>query len=305
MNVYVDGEPRDASPGAAIIDTLRPDERRKVEGGEAIVVDAWGHQHGLEGAVASGGRYFIVNRGVRPPAVHKCLESFAETPVGNLIPQPLAKFLVRRAIDKFGRVGGSAASGVVAAFAAGFAERKDPAALWEYVAGAGRHVGVYPPGEWRLRELYPSLTRAVIATRDLLTFRAGASSASYLTGITLVEVGTTNKVRLADYAGREVNAIIVCRAADFAIEGFVASPSPRELAELAGAEGKVLIAIYGDSQLLPDGRPPELVAQITVFATPQEARDYDIVVASDSLPGTTAYAEAAAAAIWQAITKGV
>lgn len=78
-------------------------------------------------------------------------------------------------------------------------------------------------------------------------------------GATLVEVGTTNKVRLADYAAaitEKTRALLVVHRSNFAIVGFTAQPSIAELAELGRARGVPLLADVGSGLLLgPESLP--------------------------------------------------
>ena len=73
-------------------------------------------------------------------------------------------------------------------------------------------------------------------------------------GLRLVEVGTTNRTRVADY--REVladgRAALVLRvhASNFRMEGFVEAPDPAELAATAHAHGVPLVDDLGSGALL-------------------------------------------------------
>jgi len=305
MNVSVDGEPRPARVGATLITLLTDGERRAAEAGELVVVDRRGRRHGLEGAVADGGAYFTVTVGARPPAVGACLTRWDDLFGEPAVPRPFAKFLLRRAIDIFRQAGGAASPTAVAAFARELVNREDSASLWEYVAGAGRAVAVYSGGESRVRAICPAVKKAVIATRDMLTFRSGVTVARYLDGIALIEIGTTNKVRLCDYvaAGAGAEAVIAWAAGDFAMEGFVERPSPAALAAAARAAGKKTVFIYADVPMLRDGTPPDLAADVTIFATPQEARDYDVVVGEGIPVGPGRLRDAAARQLWRAIVQ--
>jgi len=73
-------------------------------------------------------------------------------------------------------------------------------------------------------------------------------------GLRLVEVGTTNRTRLADYAevlaaGRAALVLRV-HASNFRMEGFVESPDPAELAALAHEHGVPLVDDIGSGALL-------------------------------------------------------
>lgn len=76
-------------------------------------------------------------------------------------------------------------------------------------------------------------------------------------GCRLVEVGCTNKTRLADYEQAvtpETGAILRCHPSNFRIEGFTAEPSLGELVALAKAKGVPLIDDAGSGALLDTSR---------------------------------------------------
>jgi L-seryl-tRNA(Ser) seleniumtransferase len=73
-------------------------------------------------------------------------------------------------------------------------------------------------------------------------------------GLRLVEVGTTNRTRLADYAevlaaGR-ASLVLRVHASNFRMEGFVESPAPAGLAALAREHGVPLVDDLGSGALL-------------------------------------------------------
>ena len=73
-------------------------------------------------------------------------------------------------------------------------------------------------------------------------------------GATLVEVGTTNKTRLADYAAAitpDTAAILKVHTSNFAIVGFTSQPSFAELCGLCREKGVVAINDVGSGTLLP------------------------------------------------------
>ena len=73
-------------------------------------------------------------------------------------------------------------------------------------------------------------------------------------GATLVEVGTTNKTRLADYAAAitpATAAILKVHTSNFAIIGFTSQPSFSELCDLCRDKGVVAINDVGSGTLLP------------------------------------------------------
>jgi L-seryl-tRNA(Ser) seleniumtransferase len=76
-------------------------------------------------------------------------------------------------------------------------------------------------------------------------------------GASLVEVGSTNRTRIGDYAGvlgPETGAILRVHQSNFRIVGFTDAPSLRELADLAAGHGVPVIDDLGSGQLidLPD-----------------------------------------------------
>ena len=76
-------------------------------------------------------------------------------------------------------------------------------------------------------------------------------------GARLVEVGSTNRTRVGDYAralGPETGAVLRVHQSNFRIVGFTEAPSLRELCELAAEHGVPVIDDLGSGQLidLPD-----------------------------------------------------
>ena len=82
-------------------------------------------------------------------------------------------------------------------------------------------------------------------------------------GARLVEVGTTNRTRLADYAdaiGPQTRMLLKVHQSNYRIVGFTAEAAVPELAALARARGLVLMHDLGSGALLDlrrFGRPPE------------------------------------------------
>jgi L-seryl-tRNA(Ser) seleniumtransferase len=79
-------------------------------------------------------------------------------------------------------------------------------------------------------------------------------------GATMIEVGTTNKTRVADYARaldehRDAAALLRVHPGNFRQEGFVERPSLAELVELARARGVSLVEDLGGGLLVPAGAP--------------------------------------------------
>ncbi len=119
-------------------------------------------------------------------------------------------------------------------------------------------------------------------------------------GCRLVEVGTTNRVHLADYvkaidvcaaAGEPVAAVLQVHRSNFALVGFATDPNLAEVAELAHAAGAQVVVDLGSGALgplpvspaaLPDGsRPP---AETTVQATVAAGADV-VTFSGDTLLG--------------------
>lgn len=89
-------------------------------------------------------------------------------------------------------------------------------------------------------------------------------------GTTLVEVGTTNRTHADDYRralSPRTGAIVKVHRSNFAIEGFVAEASVRDLAPIAAAAGVPLLHDFGSGLLLdlsPWGLTGELTARDAV-----------------------------------------
>jgi L-seryl-tRNA(Ser) seleniumtransferase len=77
-------------------------------------------------------------------------------------------------------------------------------------------------------------------------------------GAKLVEVGTTNRTRAADFATvlRDGSAAVVLRVhpSNFRQDGFVEAPDPREVADLAHGHGAIVIDDLGSGALIPTER---------------------------------------------------
>ncbi len=73
-------------------------------------------------------------------------------------------------------------------------------------------------------------------------------------GARLVEVGTTNRTRIADYeaaAGEAAALLVKVHRSNFALVGFTEEASTKELAGLAKAKGLILYEDLGSGSLLP------------------------------------------------------
>ncbi len=76
-------------------------------------------------------------------------------------------------------------------------------------------------------------------------------------GAVLVEVGTTNKTRLADYEKaitEKTVAILKVHTSNFALVGFTSQPAPEELCELSRKRGLLSINDVGSGTLIPFSR---------------------------------------------------
>ncbi|HET7053391.1 MAG TPA: L-seryl-tRNA(Sec) selenium transferase [Solirubrobacterales bacterium] len=88
-------------------------------------------------------------------------------------------------------------------------------------------------------------------------------------GARLVEVGTTNRTRLADYAdaiGERTSAILHVHQSNFRLVGFVEQPSGAELAALARERGVAMIDDLGSGALEPVRGEPTVSAAVATGA---------------------------------------
>jgi L-seryl-tRNA(Ser) seleniumtransferase len=88
-------------------------------------------------------------------------------------------------------------------------------------------------------------------------------------GATLVEVGTTNRTRLADYAaaiGDRTTAILRVHQSNFRIVGFTEQPDPRELAALARERGIAMVDDLGSGALEEVHGEPTVRAAVSAGA---------------------------------------
>lgn len=115
---------------------------------------------------------------------------------------------------------------------------------------------------------------AVVSRGELVEIGGGFRVPDVMraSGVALVEVGTTNRTRIDDYAahvGERTALLTRVHRSNFALVGFTESPTTTELAGLAREKGLVLFDDLGSGALVPlhgDGLPTEptvgqLVAQ--------------------------------------------
>ncbi len=98
--------------------------------------------------------------------------------------------------------------------------------------------------------------RVVVSRGELVEIGGGVRIPDIIrrAGARLVEVGTTNRTRVADFGpALEDGARLVLRVhpSNFRQDGFVQSPDPAALAELAHAHGAIVVDDLGSGALLP------------------------------------------------------
>ena len=103
-------------------------------------------------------------------------------------------------------------------------------------------------------------------------------------GVQLVEVGTTNKTRAADYrVGPDVALLLKVHPSNYRITGFTAAPSVAELAAVARDRGVPLLHDVG-SGLLAEAPDPFLAGEPSVAASLDAGADL-VVCSGDKLLG--------------------
>jgi L-seryl-tRNA(Ser) seleniumtransferase len=88
-------------------------------------------------------------------------------------------------------------------------------------------------------------------------------------GATLVEVGTTNRTRLADYERaitERTAALLRVHQSNFRMVGFTEQPRARDLAKLAERHGLALVDDLGSGALVEEGDEPTVAASIAAGA---------------------------------------
>ncbi len=112
-------------------------------------------------------------------------------------------------------------------------------------------------------------------------------------GARIVEVGTTNRTRLADYEraiGPATALLLKVHASNFRLSGFVAAVEAPALAELAHRHGILLVADEGAGLLRPSAAPERTIAGVALGGHPSVAElvaaGCDLVIGSgDKLLG--------------------
>lgn len=111
-------------------------------------------------------------------------------------------------------------------------------------------------------------------------------------GVRLVEVGTTNRTRLSDYArvAGHVDVLLKVHPSNYRVEGFTEEVGFGALAGLAVEAGTPFLADIGSGLLdegtpwLPDGPPPWLAGEPGVVQTVERGADV-VLFSSDKLLG--------------------
>lgn len=109
----------------------------------------------------------------------------------------------------------------------------------------------------------------VIVSRGQLVEIGGAfrmPDVMRLSGARMVEVGTTNRTRVADYEEAitpRTAALLRVHTSNFRVAGFTESASPAELSALARARGLTLIDDLGSGATAPIGDEPTVAESVT------------------------------------------
>jgi hypothetical protein len=250
MTCTFDDEEREYKPGVAVKDALSPDQRREAEAGRLEVYDEFGHLVGFDGALEDGGSYYTVVPGTHPPSVDRCLEHLEEP-----YPRGLLKFAVNAVLNDARESNRSVSSRLAAARVRRLIADRDADLIFEYATGGKYDSAVYEEGTaGKLIDLLPP-GPIVIAVREVLALSDGSSILSAAAGREVREVGTTNKVKVADYAGATdgAAAVLVCRCAGFSMNGFTNEPEPSEINRIAVDAGITSAAILDGHALTSDG----------------------------------------------------
>ena len=103
-------------------------------------------------------------------------------------------------------------------------------------------------------------------------------------GVRLLEVGTTNRTRPADYdAGDDVGMLLKVHPSNFRVEGFVQAPTVSELATVARRRGIPLLHDVGSGLLQPHSHPA-LANEPDVTTSLRDGADL-VVFSGDKLLG--------------------
>ena len=114
--------------------------------------------------------------------------------------------------------------------------------------------------------------REVVVGRDQLIEIGGSFRIPEIlagSGATLVEVGTTNRTRIGDYAaviGPETGALLRVHQSNFRTVGFTETPALAELCELGAARGVPVIDDVGSGALEAMGDEPVLARSVAAGA---------------------------------------
>jgi L-seryl-tRNA(Ser) seleniumtransferase len=110
-------------------------------------------------------------------------------------------------------------------------------------------------------------------------------------GARLLEVGTTNRTRLADYEtalSEDVAAILKVHPSNYRVVGFSSSVRARDLARLAHAHGTILVHDVGSGLLSSVEAPPELGAEPAADVAVADGADLTLFSADKLLGGPQA-----------------
>ncbi|UCE27217.1 MAG: hypothetical protein JSW52_00230 [Candidatus Coatesbacteria bacterium] len=249
MTYRLDDEERKYKPGKVINDALSPEQRQEAEAGNLEVYDEFGHLVGLDGALEDGGSYYTVVPGTHPPSVDKCLEHLDEPYLRDLL-----KFAVNVVLSDARGSNRSISPRLVAARVRRLVANYDADLIFRYATGDKYDSAVYDEltAEVLLGLLPPG--PIVIAVREVLALSDGSSILSAAAGREVREVGTTNKVKVSDYAGAcdGAAAILFCRRAGFSITGFTGEPEPSEIIHVTTDAGITSAAILDGYGLMSD-----------------------------------------------------
>jgi hypothetical protein len=263
MTYRFDDDERKYEPGTAINEALSPEQRAEAEAGRLAVYDGFGHQVGLEGAVEDGGSYYTVVPGSYPPSVDKCLELLDEPYARDLL-----KYAVNNVLNKARESNRSVSGRLTSARVRRLIADRDVSLVFEYVSNGGYDWAVLDEGvsESVFTLLPPG--PVVVAVREVLALSDGSSILSASAGRELREVGTTNRVKVSDYADAKEGAaaFLICRSAGFSISGFTAEPEASDITKIAADSGITSVAILDGFGLTSDDFRKNVSAAFDIIA---------------------------------------